>query len=43
MQQPSKTDNVLQKREEFAVTLRKQKTKSIIQAKRRKIAQAMVM
>jgi len=33
-------DQVLKKREEFAVNLRKKKTKEMIQQKRRKIAQS---
>ena len=33
------SENVIQKREEFAVSLRKQKTKNIVQMKRRKIAE----
>jgi hypothetical protein len=38
-----KKQDVLQKREEFAVNLRKQKTKEILQAKRRKIAEGMTV
>jgi len=41
MQDTGEADQVLKKREEFAVNLRKQKTKAIIQQKRRKINMAM--
>ena len=34
-------DETLRKREEFAVSLRKKKTKNLVQQKRRKIAEAM--
>jgi hypothetical protein len=36
------SENILQKREQFAVSLRKEKTKSIVQLKRRKIAAQML-
>lgn len=40
MQDTFSGENTLQKREEFAVSLRKQKTKQIIDQKRRKITMA---
>lgn len=40
MAQAFDKEDVLKKREEFAVSLRKQKTKAIIEQKRRKLASA---
>ena len=41
MKPEADSGSTLQKREEFAISLRKQKTKSIIQMKRRKIAESL--